>query len=105
MAVQHGSHQAKKVVFHETAGVCQRIGGALFFELVAQEADIVLFQFPLLCWHARSLRGRPTRRPWRAGAESKVNFSPRMNTGPAERSSFWRKAPVSRGSGKNRPSP
>jgi porin-like protein len=78
--VQHGGHQTEKVIFYAAVGLRQRFNGVLLFDLVAQDADIVCSQFPLLRWHVRSLHRTPIGRAWEANAKSEVNFRCRMNT-------------------------
>jgi hypothetical protein len=68
---------------------------ALLFEFIADDADIVLPQLPLLRldvgWHVGSLHGTPISQPSVAMVKPEVNFRSRINTGPAA-PRHWRQA-------------
>jgi hypothetical protein len=80
-AIEHGRHQADEILLHAAVGGGLHLDGALLFDLVAQEADVVSFPFHASAW-ACALAREDADQPTMAGAaQFRVNFWCRGNTG------------------------
>jgi hypothetical protein len=85
VALQHGIDQPENVVLDEAVGFRPQIGGAPFFGLVADDADIVLSRLPDFGRHLGSLRGgvnRSTMRdPWKTRSKFSAPYEYRSRRG------------------------